>query len=216
VHLSRIAEELVLWSTQEFGFVEMSDAHTTGSSMMPQKKNPDVAEVVRGKTGRVVGDLVALLVTLKGLPLGYNRDLQEDKVPVFDAVHAVRTSLDVLADAISALSFKRDRMRAALGAGYVTATEVADWLAARDVPFRHAHEVAGRLVARALAKGVDLAALPLEVYTAEHPLFDETIFHALDPEVAVERRDLPGGPARRRVEAALLGARARIEARRAR
>jgi argininosuccinate lyase len=216
VHLSRIAEELVLWSTQEFGFVEMSDAHTTGSSMMPQKKNPDVAEVVRGKTGRVVGDLVALLVTLKGLPLGYNRDLQEDKVPVFDAVHAVRTSLDVLADAISALSFKRDRMRAALGAGYVTATEVADWLAARDVPFRHAHEVAGRLVAKALAKGVDLAALPIEDYTAEHPLFDETIFHALDPEVAVERRDLPGGPARRRVEAALLGARARIEARRAR
>ncbi|MEZ4393915.1 MAG: argininosuccinate lyase [Polyangiales bacterium] len=215
VHLSRISEELVLWSTQEFGFVEMSDAHTTGSSMMPQKKNPDVAEVVRGKTGRVVGDLVALLVTLKGLPLGYNRDLQEDKPPVFDAVRAVRSSADVLADAVNAMDFKRDRMRAALGAGYVTATEVADWLAARGMPFRHAHEVAGRLVARAIAKGVDLAALPLSEFKDENELFDESIFEALDPETAVERRDLPGGPARRRVKAALLGARARIEARRA-
>jgi len=214
VHMSRIAEELVLWSTQEFGFIEMSDAHTTGSSMMPQKKNPDVAEVVRGKTGRVVGDLVALLVTLKGLPLGYNRDLQEDKVPVFDAVNSVRACAEVLADAIGALSFKRDRMRAALGAGYVTATEVADWLAARGTPFRHAHEVAGRLVAKSLAKGVDLAALSLEDFQAEHPSFDATIFTALEFEVAVERRDLPGGPARRRMEAALLGARARIAARR--
>ncbi len=134
--MSRLAEELVLWSTQEFGFVEMADAHTTGSSMMPQKKNPDVAEVVRGKTGRLVGDLVALLVTLKGLPLGYNRDLQEDKAPVFDAVDTVRDSAEVLADAVSALSFKRDRMRAALGAGFTVATEVADYLAAKGVPFR--------------------------------------------------------------------------------
>ncbi len=213
VHLSRIAEEMVWWSTQEFGFVEMADAHATGSSMMPQKKNPDVAEVVRAKSGRVVGDLVALLVVLKGLPLGYNRDLQEDKAPVFDAVDTVRDAAEVLADAIGALTFHRDRMRAALGAGYVTATEVADWLAARGVPFRHAHEVAGRLVARALARRVDLAELPLDEFRAEHPAFDEGIYTALDPETAVERRDLPGGPARKRVLAALADARARLEAR---
>ena len=213
VHLSRVAEEMVWWSTQEFGFVEMADAHATGSSMMPQKKNPDVAEVVRAKSGRVIGDLVSLLVVLKGLPLGYNRDLQEDKEPVFDAVDTVRDAAEVLADAMGALRFNRDRMRAALGAGFVTATEVADWLAARGVPFRHAHEVAGRLVARALSKGCELAALTLDDFRAEHPSFDETIYTALDPETAVERRDLPGGPARARVRAAIAEARARLEGR---
>ncbi|MDB4929648.1 MAG: Argininosuccinate lyase, partial [Myxococcaceae bacterium] len=205
VHLSRLSEELVLWSTQEFGFVEMADAHTTGSSMMPQKKNPDVAEVVRGKSGRVIGDLVSLLVILKGLPLGYNRDLQEDKVPVFDAVDTVRDSAEVLADAVGALSFKRDRMRAALGAGFTVATEVADYLAAKGVPFRHAHEVAGRLVALALSQGKELGQLTLAEYRAAHPLFEDDIFRALDPEVAIERRDLPGAPARRRVLAAMAG-----------
>lgn len=213
VHMSRLSEELVLWSTQEFGFVEMADAHTTGSSMMPQKKNPDVAEVVRGKSGRVIGDLVTLLVILKGLPLGYNRDLQEDKAPVFDAVDTVRDAAEVLADAVGAMSFRRDRMRAALGAGFTVATEVADYLAAKGVPFRHAHEVAGRLVGRALSEGKELAQLPLEAYREAHLLFEEDIFHALDPEVAIERRDLPGAPARRRVLAAMAGARARIEAR---
>jgi argininosuccinate lyase len=213
VHLSRIAEELVWWSTMEFGFIEMADAHATGSSMMPQKKNPDVAEVVRGKAGRVIGDLVALLVVLKGLPLGYNRDLQEDKAPVFDAVDTVRDTAEVLADAIGALSFRRERMRAALGAGYVTATEVADWLAARGVPFRHAHEVAGRLVGRAIARQCELAQLSLDEFRAEHPAFDESIYTALDPETAVERRDIVGGPARRQVRAALADARARLEGR---
>ncbi len=213
VHLSRIAEEMVWWSTQEFGFVEMADAHATGSSMMPQKKNPDVAEVVRGKSGRVIGDLVSLLVVLKGLPLGYNRDLQEDKVPVFDAVDTVSDATEVMADAMGALRFNRERMRAALGAGFVTATEVADWLAARGVPFRHAHEVAGRLVARAIEARCELAQLPLETFREEHALFDESIFVALDPETAIERRDLPGGPARARVVAAIADARARLEAR---
>ncbi|MFO0649154.1 MAG: argininosuccinate lyase [Polyangiales bacterium] len=213
VHLSRIAEEMVWWSTQEFGFVEMADAHATGSSMMPQKKNPDVAEVVRAKSGRVIGDLVSLLVVLKGLPLGYNRDLQEDKTPVFDAVDTVRDSAEVMADAMGALRFNRERMRAALGAGYVTATEVADWLAARGVPFRHAHEIAGRLVAKALSKRCELASLTLEDFREEHPSFDESIYTALDPETACERRDLPGGPARARVRAALAEARSRLEAR---
>ena len=216
VNLSRLAEELVLWSTQEFGFVEMADAHTTGSSMMPQKKNPDVAEVVRGKSGRVVGDLVALLVVTKGLPLGYNRDLQEDKAPVFDAVDTVRDSALVLAEAVAALAFRRDRMRAALAQGFVVATEVADYLAAKGVPFRHAHEVAGRLVARALEDGKELAQLPLAVYREAHALFDADIFHALDPEVAIERRDIPGAPARTRVLAAIADAKARLAARGAR
>jgi argininosuccinate lyase len=213
VHLSRLAEELVLWSTQEFGFVEMADAHATGSSMMPQKKNPDVAEVVRGKSGRVIGDLVSLLVVLKALPLGYNRDLQEDKEPVFDAVATVTDSAGVLADALGALRFRRERMRDALGAGYVNATEVADYLAARGMPFRHAHEVAGRLVARAIARGVELGGLPLADFREESGLFGEDVFVALDPVTAIERRDLVGGPARRQVEAALGEARARLEGR---
>ncbi len=212
-HLSRIAEELVLWSTQEFSFIELADAHTTGSSMMPQKKNPDVAEVVRGKTGRVVGSLVSMLVTLKGLPLGYNRDLQEDKPPLFDAADSVEACLEVLAGAISAATFNRPRMRAALGAGFVTATEVADYLATKGVPFRDAHAVAGRLVARAIGAQTDLVSLPLAAYRDEHPAFDADIFEALDPERAIERRDLLGGPARARVERAVLECIARLATR---
>lgn len=213
-HLSRLAEELVLWSTQEFGFVEMADAHTTGSSMMPQKKNPDVAEVVRGKTGRVVGDLVALLVTLKGLPLGYNRDLQEDKPPVFDAVAQVSQCLEVLERVVLAMRFDRDRMRRALDAGFVNATEVADYLVDKGVAFRDAHAVAGRLVARAIEAKTDLPGLSLEVYREEHPAFDEDVYAVLEPERAVERRDLVGAPARARVKAAVDEAITRIQNRR--
>jgi argininosuccinate lyase len=213
-HLSRLSEELVLWSTQEFAFVEMADAHTTGSSMMPQKKNPDVAEVVRGKTGRVVGALVALLVTLKGLPLGYNRDLQEDKPPVFDAVAQVSASLEVLERVILAARFNRERMRRALDAGFVNATEVADYLVDKGVAFREAHAVAGRLVARAIEASTDLASLPLETYREEHPAFDAGVYPVLEPERAVERRDLPGAPARARVEAAAREAIERLSNRR--
>ncbi len=213
VHASRIAEELVLWSSQEFGFVEMSDAYATGSSMMPQKKNPDIAELVRGKTGRVVGDLVALLVLLKGLPLAYNRDLQEDKPPLFDAFDTVEAVLDMLAGMLATVRFRPDRMRAALREGFLDATEMADWLAARGVPFREAHHVVGRLVAEAARRGVGLADLPLEMLRAEHAAFDASVREALDMERAVERRDLPGGPARRRVRAAIDAWRSRIEAR---
>jgi argininosuccinate lyase len=213
VHLSRIAEELVLWSTQEFGFVEMSDAFTTGSSMMPQKKNPDMAELVRGKTGRVVGDLVNLVVTLKALPLAYNRDLQEDKPPVFDAFDTVNDCLDVLAGALATARFRPDRMRAALREGFLDATEVADWLAARDVPFREAHHVAGRLVARAIEQGKVLAELTVDDLRQEHPAFDESLFAALDPETMVERRDVAGGPARGRVQAAVGELRERLTGR---
>jgi argininosuccinate lyase len=203
VHLSRISEELVLWSTQEFGFLQMSDAFTTGSSMMPQKKNPDMAELVRGKTGRVVGDLVTMLVLLKGLPLAYNRDLQEDKPPVFDAFDTVDNSLDVLAGALAEVRFHADVMRKALREGFLDATEIADYLAERGVPFRDAHHVAGRLVARAVKAHKVLAELSLEEFREEHPAFEQNIFAALDPETMVERRNVLGGPARAQVLAQL-------------
>jgi argininosuccinate lyase len=200
IHLSRISEELVLWSTQEFGFVQMSDAFTTGSSMMPQKKNPDMAELVRGKCGRVIGDLVALMVMLKGLPLAYNRDMQEDKPPVFDAFDTVDACLGILAGSLAGARFDAVRMRKALGEGFVDATEVADYLAAKGVPFRNAHHVAGRLVRRALDQKKTLAELSLAELKAEHEAFEQDVYHALDPETAIERRALPGGPARSMVQ----------------
>jgi argininosuccinate lyase len=214
VHLSRIAEELVLWSSQEFAFVQMSDAFTTGSSIMPQKKNPDIPELVRGKTGRVVGSLVNLLVMLKGLPLAYNRDLQEDKAPVFEAFDTVHDCLAVLTGAIDSATFDKARMATALQAGFLDATEVADWLASRGVPFRDAHHVAGKLVQQAAQQGKTLSDLPLGAYKALHPAFDETVFLALDMETAVERRDVIGGPARARVADAIAELRGRLEARR--
>lgn len=213
VHLSRIAEELVLWSSQEFGFVEMSDAFTTGSSIMPQKKNPDMAELVRGKTGRVVGHLVNLLMLMKALPLAYNRDMQEDKPPVFDAFDTVNDSLDVLAGCIDSARFDAERMRAALVQGFVDATEVADWLAARGVPFREAHHVTGRLVKRCADRGITLADLSLDELREEHPSFDETVYAALDPDTAIERRALLGGPARARVSEEIDALRERLRAR---
>ncbi len=209
IHLSRIGEELVLWSTQEFGFVEMTDRFTTGSSIMPQKKNPDMAELVRGKSARVVGDLVSLLVLMKGLPLAYNRDMQEDKRPVFDAFDTIEDCLDVLAGALATAAFRDDRMRRALREGFVEATEIADWLAARGVPFREAHHVAGRLVRRAIAAGKTLPELTLDELRLEHPSFDASVFTAMEPETAIERRDVLGGPARVRVVAALEALEAR-------
>ncbi|MFZ1866657.1 MAG: argininosuccinate lyase [Polyangiales bacterium] len=214
VNLSRVSEELVLWSSQEFGFVQMSDAFTTGSSIMPQKKNPDMPELVRGKTGRVVGSLVNLLVMLKGLPLSYNRDLQEDKAPVFEAFDTVQQCLAVLSGAIASAAFDRKRMEAALKEGFLNATEVADWLAAHGVPFREAHHVTGKLVQQAVERGETLSDLPLEVYQAAHEAFDDSVFPALDMETAVERRAVLGGPARARVREAIADLRGRLQARR--
>jgi len=213
VHLSRISEELVLWSTQEFGFVQMSDAFTTGSSMMPQKKNPDMAELVRGKTGRVVGDLVALLVLLKGLPLAYNRDLQEDKIPAFDAFDTVDASLTVLAGAIESAQFRPEVLRRALREGFLDATEIADYLAAKGVAFREAHHVAGRLVAKGLQLGKVLSDLSMAELRAEHPSFEEDIYAALEPETIVERRNIVGGPAKAQVEAQISALKLRLEQR---
>lgn len=207
MHLSRWAEELVLWSTLEFGFCEIGDAFTTGSSMMPQKKNPDVAELVRGKTGRVIGDLVALLVTMKGLPMAYNRDLQEDKPALLDALDTWEASVDVWARMLPAITFKVDRMRAALADGFVLATELADHLASRGVPFREAHEVVGKIVASCLADHKRLEDLDVAAFRAFHPAFGDDVAAWLDPERAIERRDQPGSPAKKRVMAALRTAR---------
>ncbi len=203
IHLSRMSEELVLWSSQEFSFIRMSDSFTTGSSMMPQKKNPDMAELVRGKSGRVIGDLVALIVMLKGLPLTYNRDMQEDKAPVFNAFDTTNDCLDVLCGSLATASFGVEAMRRALRRGFVDATEVADWLSARGVPFRDAHHVVGRLVAYCVDKDCGLSDLSLDEFKLEHEAFDESIYAALDPEVAVERRDVIGGPAKKRVQSAI-------------
>lgn len=213
VHLSRFSEELVLWSSQEFGFVQMSDAFTTGSSMMPQKKNPDMAELVRGKTGRVVGSLVTLIVLLKGLPLAYNRDLQEDKQPVFDAFDTVDASLRVLAGALETATFKTEAMQRALREGFLDATEIADYLAAKGVPFRDAHHVAGRLVARAIRSGKVLMELSLAELREENAAFETDIFAALDPETIVERRNIVGGPARAQVRLQIEALRDRLIAR---
>ena len=208
VHLSRLCEELVLWSTSEFGFVELDDAFATGSSLMPQKKNPDAAELVRGKTGRVVGDLVSLLVTLKGLPLSYNRDMQEDKEPVIDAVETTRDCLGVLAGAIATLRVNVDAMARAASDPMLIATDLADHLVQRGVPFREAHAVVGRVVARALADGVTLAELSNQTLHSFHPALDVSPAEFFSVERSLEARRAHGAPSRPQIEAALAAARA--------
>jgi argininosuccinate lyase len=206
VNLSRLAEELVLWSSSEFGFVELSDAYSTGSSLMPQKKNPDVPELVRGKTGRVVGDLMALLVTMKGLPLAYNRDLQEDKEPLFDAVHTLRDCLEVLAGAVATLRVDVARMRAAAEDPMLLATDLAEILVREGVPFREAHEAVGRVVGHCVEKDLDLRSLSSEDLKAFHAAFPGSAAELLDLERSIEARSLTGGTARATVETALARA----------
>jgi argininosuccinate lyase len=210
VHLSRLAEELVLWSTAEFGFVELSDAYSTGSSLMPQKKNPDVPELVRGKAGRVIGDLVALLTVVKGLPLTYNRDLQEDKEPLFDAAATLTDALTVMAGAIATLTVRVDRMRAAAEDPMLLATDLAEALVRSGVPFREAHEVVGKLVAHCLARRLDLRTLSLETLRGFHPSFAAGAAELLALERSLEDRALPGGTARVRVAEALAAAEASL------
>jgi argininosuccinate lyase len=210
VHLSRIGEEIVLWSSQEFGFMTLDDKFSTSSSMMPQKKNPDVAELVRGKSARAVGALMSLLVLEKGLSFGYGRDLQEDKRPIFDAFDGASSSLRALTGALATATFHRDRLEAALYGGHLCATDLADFLVLRGVPFRDAHALVGNLVRKAEESGVEIGELPREAMTAAHPaLGDEAVLQVLDPKSAVERRTLFGGPARKTVEAAIVEARTR-------
>ena len=193
MHLSRLCEEVIIWANPQFGFVRLPDAYSTGSSIMPQKKNPDVAELMRGKTGRVYGDLVSLLTLMKGLPLAYNRDMQEDKEPFLDTHDTVAPSLAIMAGMLSELGFNRERMRLALKAGFLNATELADYLAARGIPFRQAHHITGAAVAFAEERGVgleDLSLAELKRFSAD---IDAEVFDVLDYDTAVARRHVPGG-----------------------
>ena len=192
-HLSRLSEELILWTSWEFRFVELSDAYTTGSSIMPQKKNSDMAELVRGKTGRVYGDLMTLLTMLKGLPLAYNKDMQEDKEAVFDAFDTVNACLGVMAPMIETMTVKKENMLAAAKGGFINATDLADWLAKRGVPFRTAYKLTGEIVAWCIENGKDLESMTLEEYRSFSELFDESLYEDISIAACVAKRVSQGG-----------------------
>jgi argininosuccinate lyase len=208
-HISRMAEEIVLWSTAEFAFVEIDDAFATGSSMMPQKKNPDVAELARGRTGCIYGNLMAFLTVMKGLPLAYNRDLQEDKAPVFDTYESLLLTLLVMAAMLPGLCFNERRMREAAVANYTLATDLADYLVRKGLPFRQAHQAVGKLVRYAIEQGKQLSDLTLQEYKRHSPLFEKDVLK-LDVEASLRSRDVPGGTAPQQVTQALEDARARL------
>ena len=211
VHLSRLAEDMILYSTSEFGFVTLDDAYATGSSLMPQKKNPDALELARGKAGRLVGNLVALLTVLKGLPSAYDKDLQEDKEPLFDAADTLELALPVVAGTVATARFHHERMRAALDEAML-ATDLADYLVARGVPFRAAHHAVGALVREAEARGVALSALPAEAFTAAHPAFGDDVRAVFDVARSVAARAVPGGTAPAAVRAQIAQAKACLAA----
>lgn len=208
VHLSRLSEEIILWCSREFSFVELDDAHCTGSSMMPQKKNPDVSELVRGKTGRVVGHLMAMLTGVKGLPLAYNKDLQEDKEGLFDAIDTVKFSLAVYAQLIRGMKVRADVMRHAVEADFSNATDLADYLVQKGMPFRQAHTVAGQSVAQCIARGIWLRDMSLADYQKLSPLFDEDVYEVIRPETCVACRNSYGGTSYEQVESQLDAAEA--------
>ncbi|MBI2215811.1 MAG: argininosuccinate lyase [Candidatus Rokubacteria bacterium] len=195
MHLSRLAADLTLWATAEFGFVEFSDAFATGSSIMPQKKNPDVAELTRGKSGRLYGNLVAVLTTMKGLPLAYNSDMQEDKEPFFDSVDTLGAILDVFPPMLRSLGFRVDRMRAAAGEDFSTATDLADYLVRKGLPFREAHEVVGRVVRHAIDHGLALEAVPVDDLRRFSPLIEADVREAITVEASLRARSVTGGTA---------------------
>ena len=212
MHLSRMSEELVIWSSAQFGFITLSDAFCTGSSIMPQKKNPDVPELVRGKSGRIFGHLMGLLTLMKSQPLAYNKDNQEDKEPLFDTVDQLRGSLKVFADMVPEIQCNPEAMRQAALKGFATATDLADYLVRKGMPFRDAHEVVGKAVARCVERGIDLAELSLEELRGFSPAIDEDVFQYLTLEGSVAARDHFGGTAPNQVRQAIARARARIEA----
>jgi argininosuccinate lyase len=195
VHLSRLAEEIILWSSQEFGFIELPDRYCTGSSMMPQKKNPDVPELVRGKSGRVFGHLQALLTVMKGLPLAYNRDLQEDKVPLFDTADTVKASLQMMQELVRELKIKKERMLAAAQDGFMNATDLADYLVRRRLTFRSAHALVGKVIRFCLDQGCRIEDLSLTELKRFSSKFDKDVYRFLTPEAAVRRRRATGGTA---------------------
>ncbi|WP_395094487.1 argininosuccinate lyase [Armatimonas sp.] len=210
LHLSRLAEELVLWSTPEFGFVELADSVTTGSSIMPQKKNPDVAELIRGKTGRVYGDLTTLLTLMKGLVLTYNKDMQEDKEPLFDAADTVTLCVSLMHRMLETAAFKPERMLKSMRGDFSTATDLADALAADGIPFREAHEIVGRIVRGCLVTKIGLEDLTLEALLTYDPRFTTAALAAITPEASANARTSPGGTARAAVETQIKQARASL------
>ena len=213
LHLSRLAEELVLWATDAFGFIRLSDDFSTGSSIMPQKRNPDAAELVRGHSGRIVGALTSLMVTMKGLPLAYSKDMQDDKEPVFEARDLLMSSLRVLARMIETIEFVPERMREAAAQGFSTATDLADWLVREaDVPFREAHHIVGRAVKAAEDRGCGLSDMPLDILLLIDPRIDERVFDVLSIDASVRSRTSYGGAAPQRVREQIAAAKAELEA----
>ena len=200
MHLSRFSEEICLWCSWEFKFIELDDAFATGSSIMPQKKNPDIAELVRGKTGRVYGDLVTMLTVMKALPLAYNKDMQEDKEPVFDAVDTVKKCLPVFTAMLHSMRLYPENMRKAAQKGFINATDCADYLTRKGIPFRDAYTIVGRLVNHCVESGETLESLPLAEYRKFSPVFDTDVYAAIDLSACVAARKVPGGPARESVE----------------
>ncbi len=206
MHLSRFSEELILWSSHEFSFVEMDDAFSTGSSIMPQKKNPDVAELIRGKTGRVYGHLMGLLTTMKGIPLAYNKDMQEDKEPIFDSVDTVKLCLPVFCDMIATMKVNKDTMLKGAKGGFTNATDLADYLVKKGLPFRDSHGVVGRMVFYAIEQGKNLDDFTMEELKSFSELIEEDIYDAISMETCVNDRKLTGGPAFETVSAAIADA----------
>ena len=215
MHLSRFSEEIILWCSWEFKFVELDDAYSTGSSIMPQKKNPDVAELVRGKTGRVYGSLITLLTVMKGLPLAYNKDMQEDKEPVFDAIDTVEMCLPVFTAMLDTLTALPNNMRKAASGGFINATDCADYLVKKGMPFREAYMIVGRLVNMCIKTGETLDTLPLKDFRSISAVFDEDVYHALELKTCVNGRKVYGGPAKEAVEQQIVNIKTFIEAREA-
>ena len=203
MHLSRFCEELILWNSDEYRFIEMDDAYSTGSSIMPQKKNPDIAELIRGKTGRVYGALMSMLTTMKGLPLAYNKDMQEDKELTFDAIDTVKGCLALCTGMVDTMSIRPENMAESARHGFTNATDAADYLVNHGVPFRDAHGIIGQLVLLCIDKGISLDELPLEEYRKISPVFEEDIYDAISMETCVERRNIIGAPGRTAMKAVI-------------
>lgn len=211
MHLSRFCEELIIWNTNEFGYIEMDDGYSTGSSIMPQKKNPDIAELIRGKTGRVYGDLICLLTVMKGLPLSYNKDMQEDKEAVFDAGDTLKSCISVFTEMLASMKVNKGRMEGNLKGGFLNATDLADYLVQKGMPFRDSHEAAGKAVSYCISKNKELDELSLDELKSFAPCIEEEIYGFIKPEVCLTRRDTEGGPSKRRVMEAIIRGRDFIE-----
>lgn len=211
MHLSRFSEEVILWCSAEFSFIELDDAYSTGSSIMPQKKNPDVAELVRGKAGRVYGSLMALLTMMKGLPLAYNKDMQEDKEAIFNSVDTVKLCLPIFTKMLDTMKIKKNNMYSAANGGFTNATDMADYLVKKGTPFRDAHEIIGRMVSYCLDKCVSIDDLSMDEFKSFSSLIDDDVYHAISLETCVNERKIPGGPSKESVKAQIANGKSFIE-----